>query len=205
MGETRPIVEDVHRVIGRWIIKRTATVSSLECAANEIHAVSKNINIAKVVGSSTGVAAGVVGGVVGIAANIATGGLAAPFIAAGVWASVGGVAGAVTSVGADLTKVFMLPKLFDEAQGKIKKEIDEYETVIQNLVRLNRVITSKIQMVDPSHLVDKLSVGFNAADAAINMLSFYSSLSLSFVQGCGVAAGNTAYAMANFTGQSHNS
>ena len=191
-SDRRGILLDLHRSLTLWIPKRKATISSMEEILDEIATTSKDANIAKVVGSSVGIASGVVGGILGVAAIVATGGLGTPFVVAGVAAGVAGVGGAITTGGAEIAKAVKLPKLLGSAQEKMDEEVDEYKTVIHNLGRLHVELTEKTKVSIPTHTMDKVSAGVNAMNAAVNLLAAYSFMCVHIAELASVAAAEAA-------------
>ena len=119
-----------------WVPKRKATIKEIREIAEELHTVSKNVNAAKLTGTTAAVAGGIAT-VAGIGVTFMTGGLAAPLIG---WGIAGSVAGAVTSSGADVVGQYISRDKMEKAQKKLKEEAKLSEEIEQKKAKLDGMV-----------------------------------------------------------------
>lgn len=125
-----------------WLPRRFETVKVMERVAKNIKAARQDGNGLKLAGSAMGFVSSTMAGVLGLASIFATGGLSTPLIAAGGFAGVLGIGGAVTSIGGEIAKYAQMPSI-SIVQEAFEKELDEYHTVIENLKMVHKYFTEK--------------------------------------------------------------
>ena len=109
----------------RGITTRKKTIAMLKDLASELDKTRKDVNIAKVTGTSTAVAGGVVAGL-GVLASFFTLGAASPLIGLGVAAA---ASGGATAGGAEIADVVISKKKMKDAQRIMDKDKETLEGI----------------------------------------------------------------------------
>lgn len=125
----------------RGITTRKKTIAMLKDLASELDKTRKDVNIAKVTGTSTAVAGGIVAGL-GVLASFFTLGAASPLIGVGVAAAAGGGA---TAGGAEIADVVISKNKMADAQkimDKDKETLEGIDECYSNLVRTAEKISA---------------------------------------------------------------
>ena len=125
----------------RGITTRKKTIAMLKDLASELDKTRKDVNIAKVTGTSTAVAGGVVAGL-GFLASFLTLGAASPLIGVGVAAA---ASGGVTAGGAEIADVVISQNKMADAQrimDKDKETLEGIDECYSNLVHTAEKISA---------------------------------------------------------------
>ena len=149
----RELLEKAEQQVKRFLEKleqgiktRKKTISMLRDLASELDKTQKDVNIAKVTGTSTAVAGGLItvfGGIL----SIFTAGAASPLIGVGVATAVGGGA---TAGGAEIAEVVISKNKMEDAQKILdedKQTLEDIDECYSNLVRT----AEKISASNPKH------------------------------------------------------
>lgn len=197
----RGILIELRRTLIEWVPRRIETVEALKKALDDINCLGVIANTVKFYGAAAGAVSNAVAGFLGLVAILGTGGMATPLVVAGGVASVVGVGASVASGGAEVAKM-TFPKKMEEAEGKVRREVDLYKTVIHRLKDLGEIITEKLEVSIPRH--SKLDATAAALDTATNLLTAYSFMNVHVSQIANGAASGAAFYSLNGLARSAN-
>ena len=128
-------------MLEQGIATQKKTIAMLKNLASELDKTHKDVNIAKVTGTSTAVAGGIVAGL-GFLASFSTLGAASPLIGVGVAAAAGG---GVTASGAEIADVVISQNKMADAQrimDKDKETLEGIDECYSNLVHTAKKISA---------------------------------------------------------------
>lgn len=138
---------------------RKNTISMLQDLARELDKVHKDVNIAKVTGTSTAVVGGAIT-VLGAIASVFTLGAASPLIGVGLATA---TAGGATAGGAEIADVVISKNKMEEAQkimDEDKKTLDEIDKCYSDLVRAaEEIVLSNPKLGTKDQLMCSLLIG----------------------------------------------
>lgn len=137
------LLADVRQALNDWISARRVTIEITYRVINKLKYRGKFVNGVKLGSNTIGALSGFTTGAIGIAAIASSGGLATPFVIAGAAAGIAGLSSAVAAGGAEVAKSHLFSQLILEVKKALQKEFDKYQTAIENLKKLSKVITEK--------------------------------------------------------------
>ncbi|CAF1081652.1 unnamed protein product [Rotaria sp. Silwood1] len=160
MADIQQQLQNLENLLADFLDKREQAISSIIEIANKIDENHKNVNITKVVTSSSGIA-GTVLGIAGLALAIPTGGISTLL-------TIGGIGLAVTSgaahLGSDITEHFLtesnLKKLDEICQAdetNIFRLADYLEIMVHDIKKNNSSFDNKIDLRIASSIIQGVS------------------------------------------------